>query len=145
MNITTKKIYSEVYQVLEVLGDEYIGKLPIRLFNMIKEKRDIYYNPIYTTEIPLNIQNMKKETLKIIALLHLNYWCENDEERIELEKILKNNEEKYTTENKGKYSLKKLNNKDFMEQINENQFLEVKQEKTTLKKIIEKIRKILNI
>ena len=45
MNIKTKEIYSEVYQVLKLLGNEYIDKLPKSLFNMLEEKRDIHYNP----------------------------------------------------------------------------------------------------
>ena len=39
MNVKTKEIYSEVYQVLTLLGNEYIEKLPSSLFNMLKEKR----------------------------------------------------------------------------------------------------------
>ena len=62
MNIKTKEIYSEVYQVLNLLGNEYIYKLPTNLINMLKEKREINYNPQYTDDIPLNEQNIKKET-----------------------------------------------------------------------------------
>ena len=60
MNIKTKEIYSEVYQVLNLLGNEYIDKLPTSLINMLKEKREINYNPQYTDDIPLNEQNIKK-------------------------------------------------------------------------------------
>ena len=69
MNIKTKEIYSEVYQVLNLLGNEYINKLPNSLLNMLKEKRNINYNPQYIEDIPLNKQNIRKETLAIIALL----------------------------------------------------------------------------
>ena len=61
MNIKTKEIYSEVYQVLNLLGDEYINKLPRSLYNMIKEKRDINYIPQYTEDLPLNQQNIQKK------------------------------------------------------------------------------------
>ena len=37
MNEKTKEIYSEVYQVLNLLGNEYIDKLPKSLFNMLKK------------------------------------------------------------------------------------------------------------
>ena len=72
MNIKTKEIYSEVYQILNLLGNDYIDKLPTRLINMLREKREINYNPEYTDDIPLNEQNIKKETMSIIALLYLN-------------------------------------------------------------------------
>lgn len=41
MNIKTKEIYSEVYQVLNLLGNEYIDKLPTSLINMLKEKEKL--------------------------------------------------------------------------------------------------------
>ena len=41
MNIKTKETYSELYQILNLLGNEYIGKLPNSLFNMLKEKRNL--------------------------------------------------------------------------------------------------------
>ena len=60
MNENTKKVYSEVYQVLNVLGDEYIRRLPKSLYNMLEEKRDTTYNPKYTDEITLDMQNINK-------------------------------------------------------------------------------------
>jgi hypothetical protein len=102
MNERTKEIYSEVYQVLNLLGNEYINKLPNSLFNMLKEKKNIDYTPQYIEDIPLYKQNIKKETLAIIALLHLNYWCDNEKEKIELKQILKNNETRYQQEFRNK-------------------------------------------
>ena len=104
MNIKTKETYSEVYEVLNLLGNEYIDRLPKSLFNMLKEKRELNYNPQYTDSLPLHKQNIKKETLSIIALLHLNYWCENETERLEIKQILKNNEDKYKEELRIKYN-----------------------------------------
>lgn len=104
MNIKTKEIYSEVYQVLNLLGNEYIDKLPTSLINMLKEKRKINYNPQYTDDIPLNEQNIKKETISIIVLLYLNYWCKNDNEISEVKNILKENENKYQVEPREKHN-----------------------------------------
>jgi len=104
MNIKTKEIYSEVYQVLNLLGNEYIDKLPTSLINILKEKREINYNPQYTDDIPLNEQNIKKETISIIVLLYLNYWCKDDNEISEVKNILKENENKYQVELREKYN-----------------------------------------
>ena len=41
MNVKTKEIYSEVYQVLNLVGNEYIDKLPSSLVNMVKDKRQV--------------------------------------------------------------------------------------------------------
>ena len=120
MNIETKETYSEVYQILNLLGNEYINKLPKSLFNMLEEKRDINYNPKYTDDIPLNKQNIKKETISIIALLHLNYWCENESEQIELKQLFKNNEDKYQEEVRNKYNVDNIFKKHNEETIPEN-------------------------
>ena len=43
----------------------------------------------------------------------MNYWCENEREKLELKQILKNNEERYQEELRNKYNpdniLKKYN------------------------------------
>lgn len=104
MNIKTKEIYSEVYQVLNLLGNDYIDKLPTSLINMLREKREVNYNPQYTDDIPLNEQNIKKETMSIIVLLYLNYWCEDENENLGVKQILKSNEDKYRLELREKYN-----------------------------------------
>lgn len=104
MNIKTKEIYSEVYQILNLLGNEYIDKLPTTLINMLREKREFSYNPSYTDDIPLNEQNIKKETMSIIVLLYLNYWCEDDNERLKVKKILMENENRYQEKLRDNYN-----------------------------------------
>lgn len=151
MNIKTKEIYSEVYQVLNLLGNEYIDKLPKSLFNMLEEKRNINYEPKYTEDIPLNKQNIKKETLSIIALLHLNYWCENSNEKNELNQMLKDNENRYQNELRKKYNpdniFKNRNKKDeIKENIVQNEVaLVVEYEEPIFKKLINKIKKIFKM
>ena len=104
MYIKTKEIYSEVYQILNLLGNDYIDKLPTSLINMLREKREVNYNPEYTDDIPLNEQNIKKETMSIIALLYLNYWCEDENEKLEVKQILKSNEDNYQLELRERYN-----------------------------------------
>ena len=85
MENTVKDIYSEVYAILNMLGKEYINKLPNDIYNIIKEEKSTEYNPIYATTVALDKQDVKKETISIIAFLHLNYWC-NEEEKIKYQK-----------------------------------------------------------
>ena len=121
MNEKNAEIYSEVYQIFNLLGNEYISKIPSSLFNMIEKKRDTNYNPQYNEDILLNKQNIKKETIAIIALIHLNYWCENEEEKFEIKKMLKNNEDKYQEELRKKYNIEKLFEKRKQKRKVENQ------------------------
>ena len=104
LDIETRQIYSEVYEILNILGDSFVYKLPKSLYEILKEKRDTNYQPKYNNKISLNEQNIKKETFSILALLHLNYWCENENERQELNKIFIENENKYQEEIREKYN-----------------------------------------
>lgn len=147
MNIETKEIYSEVYQVLNLLGNEYINKLPNSLLNMLKENRDINYSPQYNEDEPLNKQNIKKEALAIIALLHLNYWCESEQEKLEIKQILKNNENKYEQELREKYNPDNIFNKSKQEHetIAEPQVSMIEYKESFFKRIINKIKNIFHI
>lgn len=145
MNIKTKEIYSEVYQVLNLLGNEYIDKLPNSLLNMLKEKRNTNYNPQYIEDIPLNKQNIRKETLAIIALLHLNYWCDNEKEKLELKQILKNHEDKYQQELRNKYNSEDIFKKHIQENIVKNQVSMIEYKEPLFKRIISKIKSIFHM
>ena len=137
MNIKTKEIYSEVYQVLNLLGNEYIDKLPISLINMLRQKREVNYNPQYTDDIPLNEQNIKKETMAIIVLLYLNYWCEDENEISEVK-----HRKKYNPDNIFK------NHKQEHKQVNNNIVDEtamIPYKKSIFMKIINKIKSIFHI
>lgn len=142
MNIKSKEIYSEVYQVLNLLGNEYIDKLPKSLFNMLEEKRNINYEPKYTEDLPLNKQNIKKEALSIIALLHLNYWCENVKERNELNQMFKDNEDRYQDELRKKYDPDNIFKKHIQENIIKNEVSIVEYKESIFKRIINKIKSL---
>ena len=142
MNIKSKEIYSEVYQVLNLLGNEYIDKLPKSLFNMLEEKRNINYEPKYTEDLPLNKQNIKKEALSIIALLHLNYWCENVKEKNELNQMFKDNEDRYQDELRKKYDPDNIFKKHIQENIIKNEVSLVEYKESIFKRIINKIKSL---
>ena len=146
VKIETKEVYSEVYEVLNFLGKEYIDKLPFDLFNMLKEKRDKDYTPWYDENLPLAKQNIKKEALAIIALLHLNYWCENEREKEEIKKILKDNEDKYQEELRKKYNPDDIFKKhiSISNTVKEETALVVYKE-SIFKKIINKIKRVFNL
>ncbi len=108
MNIKTKETYSEVYSILNILGDNYKNKIPTNLLNMINEERLESYNPQYDIMKRINEQNISRDSLSIIALLYLNYWCNTPEERQNLKQLLRSNEEIYKKETKEKYNTDNL-------------------------------------
>lgn len=71
---------------------------------MIKQEKIDEYNPQYGSSIALEHQNVKKETISMIALFHLNYWCNSQDEKNKLKELFASNEIKYQTELREKYN-----------------------------------------
>jgi len=148
MNVQTQEIYSEVYSILNLLGESYIKKLPVSLFNMIKEEKRQDYNPKYDSKINLEQQNIKRETLSMIALFHLNYWCNSDEEKNELKTLFKTNEEKHQAEIREKYNPDNLFKKRSLQQeenVITNEVAMVEYKESIFKRFINKIKNIFHI
>ena len=95
MNIKNQEIFSEVYSVLDMLGNDFIKKVPTKIYKIIEDNRLKSYTPVYTFDTDLKKQNIKKESIAMIALLHLYFWCDSDLEKNKLENIFKDNEKKY--------------------------------------------------
>lgn len=148
MNIQTQEMYSEVYSILNMLGESYIKKLPTSLFKMVKEERKQDYNPKYNPKVNLEQQNIKRESLSMIALFHHNYWCNSDEEKNELKILFKTNEEKHQAEIREKYNQDNIFKNSSIQQeenpiINEVAMVEYKA--PLFKSFINKIKNIFHI
>ena len=148
MNVQTQEIYSEVYSILNLLGESYIKKLPVSLFNMIKEEKMQDYSPEYDSKINLEQQNIKRETLSMIALFHLNYWCDSDEEKNELKTLFKTNEKKHQAEIREKYNPDNLFKKRSLQQEEKlitNEVAMIEYKEPLFKRFINKIKNIFHI
>lgn len=75
--------YAEVNTILNYMDKEYIIKVPKKLREFFKEN-SLDNNVVFNPKIPLENQNLQKETFSILAMLNLNYWCENEEHKQEL-------------------------------------------------------------
>jgi hypothetical protein len=102
-----KKAFSEVDMILDLIDSEMKNKVSANFIKFIKEEKDNNYKPNINPELPLEEQNILPETIDILALLKLNYWC-NEEEKKELLKILNKNEQQFQKEAKEKYEIDKL-------------------------------------
>lgn len=95
VSVRTRQAYSEIYEFLGLLSDEQRDKIPQKLRGFFKEERDTnYIKGINPTE-PIKNQNLKEETLGIIALLNLQYWCEDENEKQRLKEVYAKNEKVY--------------------------------------------------
>lgn len=96
--------YSEVYAILKRMDQQYIDKIPRKLKNTIIEEMDKNYKPQIDSTVPLKEQNLNSKTYTILAMINLNYWCENEEHKNELILKYNENEQKYQEELRKKYN-----------------------------------------
>lgn len=93
--------YAEIDEILNLLEDDYREKVPKKVRDFFKEEKMKDYHPEIDIEKPLIEQNLKRETMVLLAILNLNYWCENEEEKQRfLNELDKNEEEKKELEEK---------------------------------------------
>ena len=95
ISIKTRQAYSEIDEFLGLLSEEQRNEIPQKLRNFFKEEKDQEYFKNIDKYIPIKDQNLKEETLAIIALLNLQYWCKDEEEKKRLQMIYAQNEKKY--------------------------------------------------
>lgn len=141
----TSRAYSEVYEFINSLGNEYKNKLPKKIYLTIQDNRDKNYIPKYEVNQSVDGNTFSKEALALISALNLQYWCEDVEEKERLKKVYTENQklenEKYSYENLFK------NNKT-EEQIQEDQqsenvqMIEYKEE-NVFQKVFNKIKEFL--
>lgn len=86
--------YSEVYEILNLLENEYRKRIPQKIIDFFEEERIKEYKPEIKVNVPLTEQNLKRETLVLLAILNINYWCDTEEEKQEFVNELAENEKK---------------------------------------------------
>ena len=91
----TRQAYSEIDEYLGLLSEEQRYEIPKKLRDFFKEEKDQEYFKNIDKDIPIKDQNLKEETLAIIALLNLQYWCKDEEEKKRLQEIYAQNEKEY--------------------------------------------------
>ncbi|MBQ9659550.1 MAG: hypothetical protein IJV31_12520 [Clostridia bacterium] len=136
-------VYSEVYSFLNILDEDYINKIPQKFREYIDKKRKQNYEIKYDLSIPLYKQNVSKEAISIIALIHLKYWCKNEEEKNNLLKIFSENSKIEELEKAELYSYDKIfkNRKTQINVKNDNDCIQIiPYKKSFIKTIINKIK-----
>jgi len=140
------KAYAEVDMILSFMEVKYVEKIPKKMRELFENKKLQNYEPKINPQIPLDEQNLQKKTYAILAMLNLNYWCDDKNEKQELKKIYAENDRKKEEESREKYNpdnIFKKNEKENIPNIEEkNTALVEYKESNFFKKII---RKIMNL
>lgn len=133
-----RRAYSEVSAILDLLDDEYISKVPRKFIEFIDNEKDNEYFININPNVPLEKQELLPDTINILAMLKLDYWCDTEEEKLELLNILNKNEEEYQEQLREKYNPENLfkNN----DKNKEEKSLTIIEEKSFIIKIFEKIK-----
>ena len=145
MENNLSKAYVEILEILSYMEQKYVDMIPKKLLNLFYEERDKDYKIDINPKVSLAEQNLQRKTLVLLAMLNLNYWCEDETEKQEMLKMYADNDKKIEEEMRERYNpdnLFRKKEKVFKEENNEEnmQLIEYK-EQNIFKKIINKIMK----
>lgn len=91
--------------ILNELRDEERNMIPLKLQKIIHDNRLENYQSQIRTDIPIEQQQLHPDTQDFLAMLYLNYWCKDENEKREFKSVLVGNEEKFQKELSDKYDV----------------------------------------
>lgn len=143
------KAYAEVDVILSYMKNTYVEKIPKKMRELFKNEKLQGYEPNINPKIPLDEQNLQRKTYAILAMLNLNYWCKDENEKKELIAIYAENDKKREAELREKYNpdnlfKNKRNNDIGNENIEETENVSLVEYKKhgIFKRILEKITRL---
>ena len=133
------KAYSELFEIINLLDESEKNKIPTKIYENIKNQKSKEYINQYNTLDDINENNIEEKTAILLTSLYLDYIA-NEEEKKEVEDVLKENEkqlsEKYSTEN----MFKNRNKEENTQKI--NTMVTIKKKETVFTKILNKIKSL---
>ena len=103
--VINTKTYSEIYEILNILGKDFINKLPRKLYLLIDKERDKNYAPNLLLENGmLDESKISKETIALFSILNIKYFIQDEEEKKKWLNTFKENEIKHQEELRKKYN-----------------------------------------
>lgn len=99
-----RKAYSEVIEILKLVDDARLEKIPFEFAQLIKVNSDPEYKPKISKDISLEDQNLRDETYAILAWIANKYWGEEiySTEDFKKREYLQNEKAEVETETKNK-------------------------------------------
>lgn len=100
-----KQTLCDIDVILNALPEEDRNKVPMKLRKIIEENKLENYESNIRVDITIEDQDIHPETQTFLAMLYLNYWCKDEEEKKELNNLLAENEARYQKELNEKYEV----------------------------------------
>lgn len=140
-----RRSYKEILIILNEL--EIIEKIPQKLLEKMENEQDNNWNFIYDKNLPLESQNILKNTAELLSIIYLMFICEDEKEKQTLYEIYTQNEEIYNKNMKEQYNSNNMLKKEFIENEAEKDTNKqiTKYKKTVFNNVINKILKIFHI
>ena len=141
--------FSEIYEILKLMPQELLDKIPNKFYEMIEEERDKNYIP--EIKEPIENEKLKDETIVILGIIYRDFLCSPNERRYLQTKDAKELQEvQHQIENqiREKYNpndiFKNRNNKveNEFEKQSEEKSIAVVQEEKWYQKIFKIIRRL---
>lgn len=150
MNKINSEVYVDISVIISMMSDEMRRKISKSFIKFIEENKDANYVSNINSKVPLNQQNLRKETKELMGVIYRDYLCSSEERekllQAEAEELKMLEEEKRKKYNPDEIFSKEKNVKENIEKNNINELpLEYKKENfiiRILKSIILKIRSI---
>lgn len=71
--------FTEVNEIIKMMPDELVNKIPSKFREMLEDEKDKEYNP--KIQEPLEECKLKNETIIILGLIYRDFLCSQDEKR----------------------------------------------------------------
>lgn len=145
-------IAKETVEVLKFTDVDFKSRISEKLLNLLEE---LSHQSTKEVKIDLNKklneQNISEECKDLLSLLYLNYYA-SENEKEEILKIWKVNDNIYQKELEGKYDIDKIFEKNTQEKIKKTEESNIQEEvkmpavikETFLEKLINRIKKIFS-
>ena len=138
---------NEVVYILDYFSEEFKANIPTNFLKFLNEQAIPEYNPNFDFSHGLDRLELRNKTKTLLAMIYRNYIC-SEKEKIEYEKILKQNENTYQVELREKYNpdnIYKKKKKEYNTLNNERDTVQlVKYKESKLIKFINWFKKLFN-
>lgn len=150
MTVERRKAYVEILEVLKSMDQRFVEKIPQSLIEFFDKNKSEEYNYIYDDKKTLNEQDLSNITLNLLAMLNLNYWCEDEGHKKELLELYAENEKKYQEELRKRYNpdniFKKQQEKSNIEEnVIQNEVALIEYKESIFRRLINKIKSIFHM
>lgn len=148
MEYIAKEVCTEISTIIKYMPKEYQNKIPTNVMEFFEKNKTNNYKVNINPNNIFDKSNIKEETLAIIAMLNIKYWCPNENLKKQLIKKYDENEKQYQREIRETYNTDNLfknrnNSQLYTDRVSteETAIVEYK-EKNFLQRLFEKIKNL---